>query len=97
VSETLASATGVNVVPVEDFPVTDVPTQRRRVSRIVPPAKSVIDGLWVPDRGTIRPQAPQKGFDPSLPPFTIDGKTLHPVVERIDRGKKNNKPSKREN
>jgi hypothetical protein len=97
VSETLASATGVNVVPVEDFPVTDVPTQRRRVSRVVPPAKSVIDGLWVPDRGTIRPQAPQKGFDPSLPPFTIDGKTLHPVVERIDRGKKNNKPSKREN
>jgi hypothetical protein len=52
----------------------------------VPPAQSVINNLWVPERGTIRPQVPQERFDLSKPPFTIDGKTLHPVVERIDQG-----------
>lgn len=31
---------------------------------------------------------PQERFDLSKPPFTIDGKTLHPVVERIDKEKK---------
>ncbi|EFX71027.1 hypothetical protein DAPPUDRAFT_256358 [Daphnia pulex] len=86
VSERLASATGVNVVPVEDFSVNpNVPKRRTRVSRIVPPAQSVIEGLWVPDRGTIRPQLPQGEIDVTKPPFTIDGRILHPVVERIDR------------
>ncbi|EFX71742.1 LOW QUALITY PROTEIN: hypothetical protein DAPPUDRAFT_255437 [Daphnia pulex] len=86
VSEELSTLTGVNVVPVEDFPMTpDVPKRRTRVSRIVPPAQSVINGLWVPDKGNIRPQLSQEKFDVTKPPFTIDGKTLHPVVERIDQ------------
>ncbi|EFX66979.1 hypothetical protein DAPPUDRAFT_115844 [Daphnia pulex] len=86
VSEELSTLTGVNVVPGEDFSVTpNVPKRRTRVSRVVPPAQSVIDGLWVPDRGTIRPQLSQEELDVTKPPFTIDGKTLHPVVERIDR------------
>ncbi|EFX63695.1 hypothetical protein DAPPUDRAFT_118943 [Daphnia pulex] len=89
VSRELSAITGIDVVPVEDFPVNpDVQRPRTRsTSRIVPPAQSVIDSLWVPDRGAIRPQVPRGGVDPTKPPFTIDGKTLQPVLERYDQGK----------
>jgi hypothetical protein len=72
-------------VPVfEDYPGTpDVPRPRTRlVIKIVPPAQALISSLWVPDHGTIRSQAPIEGVNPAKPPFVIDGKTLHPVVER---------------
>jgi hypothetical protein len=88
VSVELSAITGSDVVLVEEFSATPKFQRRRtRSGRIVPPAQSVINNLWVPERGTIRPQVPQERFDLSKPPFTIDGKTLHPVVERIDQGK----------
>jgi hypothetical protein len=79
------------VVPVfEDYPGTpDVPRPRTRsVIKIVPPAQALISSLWVPFafgyhyHGTIRSQAPIEGVNPAKAPFVIDGKTLHPVVER---------------
>jgi hypothetical protein len=89
VSRELSAITGIDVVPVEDFPVnSDVQRPRTwSTSRIVPPAQSVIDSLWVPDRVAIRPQVPRGEVDPTKPPFTIDGKTLQPVLERFDQGK----------
>ncbi|EFX70724.1 hypothetical protein DAPPUDRAFT_112455 [Daphnia pulex] len=95
VSAELSAITGLDVVPVEDFPATpDVQRRRTRsTGRVVPPAQSVIDSFWVPERGTIRPQVPQGSFDLTRPPFTIDGKTLHPVVERIDHASTSQSPT----
>ncbi|EFX65487.1 hypothetical protein DAPPUDRAFT_264648 [Daphnia pulex] len=95
VSRELSAITGVDVVPVEDFPVSpDVQRPRTRsTSKIVPPAQSVIDSFWVPERGTIRPQVPQDGFDLTKPPFTIDGKTLQPVLERCDQASTTQSPT----
>jgi hypothetical protein len=90
VAKELSAITGNEVVPVvEDFPVNpDVQRLRTRpVSKIVPPAQSLIENLWVPDRGAIRPQIPRGGFDPTKLPFTIDGKSLQPVLERYDQGR----------
>jgi hypothetical protein len=89
----LTTITGNVVVPVVGDSPVDPYVQRprtRSVSRIVPPDQSLIADLWVPDRGAIRPQVPRGDFDSNKPPFSIVGKSLHPVVERYDQGNSKN-------
>jgi hypothetical protein len=85
----LLTISGNTVVPVENFPFSpDVSRPRRRsLSRIVPPAQDLVTGLWVPHRGIIRQRPPTGGTTPDKPPFTKDGKSLNPVVERCNLGK----------